>query len=155
MKIFKEPQIVYAHCDIPCGIYDPHAAQLAAITVIRMMDLINDSGDASGTIPTHNIARLTVVKEEHAEMCKHEIRVIWGDYFNEEHVKEYPELNDLVREIMALGSKTKQGIDRNIGVKLLDSVNRFAEIFWKTKGIETKLATPPHGPGEEIVYPIL
>ncbi len=155
MRIFKEPRVVYAHCDIPCGIYDPHSAQVAALTVIRMMDLISESGDASGTVPTHNIARYTEVKEKHAELCKHEVRIIWGDYFKEDQILEYPSLNDTVREIMVLASKSKQGIDRSAGLKLLEEVNRFAEIFWKTKGVETKRVVPPYGPNEEIVIPIL
>ena len=155
MRIFKGPQVVYEHCDIPCGIYDPHNAQVAVLTVIRMMDLINESGDASGTVPTHNIARFTAVKDEHAEICKREVRVIWGDYFKEEHLTEYPELNNLVHEIMTLASKARQGIERNIGVELLDSVNKFAEIFWKTKDVETKRVVSPYNPKLEVVYPVL
>lgn len=154
MKIFKSPQIVYAHCDIPCGIYDPYAAQLAALTVIRMMDLINDSGDASGTVPTHNIARYTAVKDEHAELCKKEIRVIWGDYFKDEHFAEFREIDDLVREVMRAASRARQGIDRTIGVGLLESVNKVAEIFWKTKGIETKRVKFTSKSEEEIVIPV-
>jgi len=155
MRSFKSPQIVYAHCDIPCGIYDPHNVQVAALTVIRMMDLINESGDASGTVPTHNISRYTTVKEEHAELCKKEVRVIWGDYFKEEHLSKHPDLANIVHEIMSLSSKAKQGIDRNTGVELLGVVNKFAEIFWETEGIETKRVTSPYKPEEEIVYPVL
>ena len=29
-----------AHCDVPCGIYDPIVAQINALTVVRMMDLM-------------------------------------------------------------------------------------------------------------------
>jgi len=155
MRLIRPIGVVYAHCDIPCGIYDPHNAQLAALTVIRMMDLISESGDASGTIPTHNIARFTSVKEEHAEMCKKEVRVIWGDYFKDEHIAENPNLNEIVREIMFLASKARQGIDRNVGVELLGAVNELAEIFWKTKEVETKRVASPYKPNEEIVYPVL
>jgi len=155
MRFFRPPQIVYAHCDIPCGIYDPHHAQVAALTVIRMMDLINESGDASGTIPTHNVARYTAVKEEHAELCKNEVRVIWGDYLKEEHFAKYPELNEVTHSVMQLASKTRQGIDRIVAVELLGAVNRFSEIFWETKGVKTKRVPAPYEPREEIVYPIL
>ncbi|HFQ62329.1 MAG TPA: superoxide dismutase, Ni, partial [Epsilonproteobacteria bacterium] len=32
---------VKAHCDVPCGIYDPIVAQIAALSVVRMVDLMN------------------------------------------------------------------------------------------------------------------
>jgi nickel superoxide dismutase len=66
------PAIIHAHCDIPCGIYDPHNAQLAAHTVIRMVGLISEKKDS-----VHDIARLTHVKEEHAEIVKKEIRILF------------------------------------------------------------------------------
>lgn len=122
---------VYAHCDIPCGIYDPYLAQMAAHTVLRMTKLIKEAeGD------NHKIARLTHVKEDHAEIVKKEIRIIWGDYFKEEHLKDYPSLHDLVWKIMKLASKTKQGIDESVCQDLLSSVQEFAEVFWKSKGLE-------------------
>ncbi|MBU2101319.1 superoxide dismutase, Ni [Patescibacteria group bacterium] len=148
-NLFKKPKVVYAHCDIPCGIYDPHEAQLSVLTVIRMMDLIADSED------DHDTARYIAVKEAHAEKCKHEIRVMWGDYFKEEHIEEYPELHDLTHRIMALGSKVKQNTEREVAEELLGAVNEFAEIFWKTKGVEIKKIKAPYGPEEEVFYPDL
>ncbi|MDD5711001.1 MAG: superoxide dismutase, Ni [Candidatus Colwellbacteria bacterium] len=148
-KLFREPQTVYAHCDIPCGIYDPHAAQLAALTIIRMTDLIG-----AGQNP-HDITRYTVVKEEHTEKCKHEVRVIWGDYFREEHLQKHPELHGLVYQIMQAASKARQTSDRTAAVELLELVNKFAEIFWETKGVQTKRVKSPQKIEEEIVYPML
>lgn len=145
-----------AHCDIPCGIYDPITAQIAALTVIRMVDLAGELQKEHPTqdAPFHNsLARYVAVKEEYAEKCKHEIRIIWGDYFKPEHFEKYPELNGLVHEILQLASKSRQNIDRSSGLQLLKSVNRFAQIFWETKGVATKLAKAPYEPGEQIVYP--
>ena len=98
--IFK-PSIAYAHCDIPCGIYDPHEAQMAAHTVLRMTSMINDLQLASEKIEDrkkflHQFTRLTKVKEDHAELIKHQVRIIWGDYFKSEHLEEYKDLHDLV-----------------------------------------------------------
>lgn len=149
--LFRRPQVVYAHCDIPCGIYDPHNAQVTALTVIRMMDLIADASDKQ----IHDVVRYTAVKEEHAELCKREVRVIWGDYFKEEHFAKYPDLNEVTHSIMQLGSKARQGVDRVVAVELLRAVNRFAEIFWETKGVETKRTVSPYEPKEEVVYPVL
>ena len=71
-----------AHCDIPCGIYDPSAAQIAALTVVRMIDLITDlesKGNPHDAAFHNTLGRYVTVKEEHAEKAKHEIRIIWGD----------------------------------------------------------------------------
>ena len=148
-RFFKKLPVVYAHCDIPCGIYDPHRAQLAALTVIRMADLLKEKKD------THNIVRLTAVKEEHAEICKQEIRIIWGDYFKAEHFVKYPEIDKLSHEIMQLSSKTRQSTDKEAAAELLRAVSRFAEIFWETKGVKTKRTKAPYEPMEEIVVPEL
>lgn len=149
---------VEAHCDIPCGIYDPHQAQIGALTVIRMVDLMNSlikthSGDK---VEFHNsMARYVAVKEEHAELAKHEIRVIMGDFIKEAHVEKYPQLSGLVHKIMQLGSKARQTVDRESALAFLDAINEFAEIFWQIKGIETKRAKSPYSVSEEIVLPVL
>src|SRR3990167_4934892 len=109
---------IYAHCDIPCGIYDPHEAQVAAHTVIRMTQLIEETKASSDNAPfderkkiIHQISRLTKVKEEHAEKVKNEVRIIWGDYFKSEHLAKFPNLHDQVFEIMKLASRVKQSVD--------------------------------------------
>jgi nickel superoxide dismutase len=147
-----------AHCDIPCGIYDPHLAQVAALTVIRMIDLMGDLSNApqKDTPEYYNsMTRYILIKEEHGELLKREIRVIFGDYFKKEHVDKYPELPTLVHKIMQLGSKVRQTVGRDSALELLGSVNRFAEIFWETKGIATKKAKAPYKPSEDVVYPVL
>jgi len=157
--IFK-PSIAYAHCDIPCGIYDPHEAQVAAHTIIRMVQLINEL-EVSGKDPTFEerkkiisqVSRLTKVKEEHAEIVKHQVRIIWGDYFKDEHVEKYPNLHKLVFNIMKQASKARQEVNLEAVRQLLGSVLEFAEIFWQTKGRETirvKSGYPTEG---EIVLP--
>lgn len=147
-----------AHCDIPCGIYDPHQSQVAALTVIRMIDLMGELKQAHQpeTIEYQNsMARYILVKEEHAELVKREVRVIWGDYIKQEHLDKYPELPGLVHKIMQLGSKARQGANREVACDLLVAVNRFAEIYWETKGVQTKRVKAPYKPGEEIVHPVL
>jgi nickel superoxide dismutase len=156
-RIFHFPR-ARAHCDIPCGIYDPHLAQLAVLTVIRMDDLIADLAKAETTdkVAYHNsMTRYIAIKEEHAELCKREVRVIWGDYFKQEHVDKFPELPNLTHKIFQLGSKARQTADREVAMQLLEAVNRFAEIYWETKGIATKRVKAPYKPSEEVVYPVL
>ena len=151
-------EVAQAHCDIPCGIYDPHHAQLAALTVIRMVDLMEGlvKEHKTDTLEFQNsMSRYVAVKEEHAETCKHEIRVIWGDYLKANHLEKYPQVHGLVHKIMQLGSKARQTTDRETAVNLLDAVNEFAEIFWDTKGVKTKKVKAPYKPEELVVYPDL
>jgi len=149
---------VSAHCDIPCGIYDPHQAQVAVLTVIRMIDLMNDlaKGEPKDLLTAHNsLTRYVLIKEESAELCKREVRVIFGDFIKKEHVDKYPELPTLFHKIMQGGSKVRQTVSRESALELLAAVNRFAEIFWEIKGIATKKVKAPYKPEEEIVYPVL
>lgn len=127
---------IYAHCDIPCGIYDPHSAQQAAHTVIRMTNLISELPETGNKENNHKLARYTRVKEEHAEIVKHEIVVLWGDYFKEEHLKKYPHLQEAVFHTLKLASKAKQEIDMQAAKDLLEHTQEIAEIFYKTKDIE-------------------
>jgi nickel superoxide dismutase len=145
---------VKAHCDIPCGIYDPIVAQINALTVVRMMDLMAGL-EGEGVAYNNSMSRYIAVKEEHAEAAKHEIRVIFGDFIKDDHVEKYPELPNLVHKIMQLGSKSRQTADRAHGVALVEAINRFAEIFWAIKGVAIKKAKAPYAPALEMVYPDL
>jgi nickel superoxide dismutase len=149
VKPFKR---VKAHCDIPCGIYDPIFSQVAALTVIRMVDMIRDAEEKGRT---DTVARCLANKEEHAEKCKHEVRVLFGDYFKPDHLEHYPELQNLNFSILKTASLCKQEIDRDKGMDLLKQVNRLAEIFWTTKNKKTKRVKAPYEPQEEIVIPEL
>lgn len=143
-----------AHCDVPCGIYDPITAQIAALTVVRMVDLMH-ALDAEGVAYQNSMSRYIAVKEEHAEKAKHEIRVIWGDYIKAPHLEQFPELHSLTHKIMQFGSKSRQTADREAAVEFVEDINRFAEIFWATKSVPTKRAKAPYAPALELVYPVL
>ena len=145
----------HAHCDVPCGIYDPAPAQIAALTVVRMLDLmlgLENSDDKSKSEYHNSMSRYIAVKEEHAEKAKHEIRVIWGDYFKKD---KHPNVDELVHKIMQLGSKCRQTTDREAGLAFVDAINEFASIFWESKGIAVKRAKAPYAPALEMVYPNL
>ena len=143
-----------AHCDVPCGIYDPIVAQINALTVVRMMDLMS-ALEGSGNAYDNSMSRYIAVKEEHAEKAKHEIRVIFGDFINDAHIEAHPELPALFHKIMKLGGKARQTADRENGVAFVNAINQFAEIFWAVKGIATKKAKAPYAPALEVVYPDL
>ena len=131
---------VFAHCDIPCGIYDPHVAQMAAHTVIRMTQMILDlkKGEADEEKKHYisQIARMTHVKEDHAKTCEDELSTLLNDYFKDEHFGKFPELKDLVYKTIKLTGKTRQNIDLEAAKELLENTQKIAEIFWKTKDKE-------------------
>ncbi len=146
-----------AHCDIPCKIYDPSTAQIAALSVIRLTDLLLEIGEKETlTLADHaQISRLTTEKESHAEKVKHEVRVMWGDYFKQPQFDVFPDTSELVHKIMLAGSGCKQHVNREKGESLLALVNEFATRFWETKGVKTKTVTCPYPPSLNVVYPDL
>ena len=153
----KPIEHVSAHCDIPCKIYDPIISQLAVLTMIRLVDLIEEieKKDSLSLADHAQVSRLIAQKEEHGHKVKDEIRIIWGDYIKEPQLEKYPELHNLVHSIMLQSSKVKQNIDKNAALELLEKVNRFAEIFWDSKGIDTFKAKSPYPPEKELIYPDL
>jgi len=143
-----------AHCDIPCGIYDPAPALIAALSVIRLMDIMQENAEKpAGLERDAAIARCVAMKELEAAKVKDEIRVIWGDYFKAPQIEKHPNIHGLVHEIMVTAGKCKQTTARENGEKLLELVNDFAKIFWETKGIETEMKTSPYAPNLDVVRP--
>ena len=144
----------YAHCDIPCKIYDPAVVQVAALSVVRILDIISELEDSSKGNQSE-LARLTIEKENQARIVKDEIRIIWGDYFKDPQIEMYPNIHSLVHSIMMSGSKCKQSIDRQNGLDLVELVNEFTEAFWGTKDVKTQRVIAPYPPALEVVQPIL
>lgn len=125
---------VYAHCDIPCGIYDPHTAQLASQTVLKMVQKINElPQDNPNVTDRNNFVRMVKVKEEHAENCKREILILWTDYFKEEHLEKFPDLHTLVWKTTKLCSDNKRAVDEAKAKELVEAVDKIADIFNQTK----------------------
>ena len=143
-----------AHCDIPCKIYDPAVVQVAALTVVRILDIISELEESSKGNQSE-LARLAIEKENQARIVKDEIRIIWGDYFKDPQIEMYPNIHSLVHSIMMSGSKCKQSIDRQNGLDLVEQVNEFTEAFWGTKDVKTQRVIAPYPPALEVVQPIL
>ena len=136
-------------------------AQIAALTVVRMVQLIQglqkpDAGASKEEWDTYTmqISRYTAVKEEHAKMCEHEIVVLWTDYFKADHLQKHPNLHDVVWRTTKLTSTVKQQINMDAAQQLLAGCQEIAEIFWDTRGVKTKRQVSNQGQvGGEIVYP--
>ncbi len=147
---------VQAHCDIPCKIYDPSSSIIAALSVIRLIDIMNETHsmeDKSSIDYQNTMTRCIQRKEEESEKLKKEIRIIWGDYFKTPQFKAFPEAHNTVHQIMMLASATKQGTDRKKAEELLELTNQFAEIFWATKEVETERKIAPYPPSLAVVRP--
>ena len=154
--MFNIKNIAQGHCDIPCKIYDPCIAQVAALTVVRLLNLIKDMTkgklDAS---QASRLGRLTAEKERECQIVKSEVVIIWGDFFKEPQIVEYPNIHDLTHSIMRCASKCKQDLDASDGEELLALVNQFADIFWQSKGYSTELLAAPYPPSLGVVKPVL
>ena len=122
-----------AHCDIPCGIYDPRDAIQAAQTVIRMTELIEELGTPSSVADHNSFARYVQVKEEHAKKAKDDILVIWTDYFKPEHLGANPDLHTQVWEACKLGSHVKQHVDMAKAVEFKAALEKIGQAFADSK----------------------
>ena len=133
----------HAHCDIPCGIYDPIAAKIAAQTVLKMvmrLEAMEPPGpgvSADERRTSFNTAnRYIVVKEEHPQLVKKELDILWHDYFRPDHLEKYPDLHTQIWQANKLASQNKQSVDLDAAKQLVDTVDKIAEVFWATKGVE-------------------
>lgn len=139
---FFPPQAAYAHCDVPCGIYDPKAAQVAAQTVAKMVDkIINppelDEKSIGSRLNYHNaMTRYVIEKEEQAEICKKELLILWTDFFKDEHLKAFPKLHETFWNAAKLCSKNKQTVSLEFAQELVKAVDEIADIFNKAKAAQ-------------------
>jgi nickel superoxide dismutase len=139
-----------AHCDIPCGIYDPTAAKIAAKTVERMVMQIEELTPPEGFPQAFDIEAMKAlqnmlvrrirVKEDHAEQCKRELLILWTDFFKPEHLEKHPELHEIFWKAAKLCSKNKQEINDDAAKELVEVVDEIAKVFYEAKGAPEKYA---------------
>ena len=129
MRIFAPKLTVHAHCDLPCGVYDPAQARIEAESVKAIMEKYQDNDDAVFR------TRALLIKEQRAELVKHHLWVLWTDYFKPPHFEKYPQLHQLFNEATkAAGAAGGTGtVDPAEGQKLLDKIAEIDKIFWETK----------------------
>ena len=116
-----------AHCDLPCGVYDPEQARIEAESCHRILEKYAANED-----PVFR-GRCIHIKEERAELVKHHLDVLWHDYFKPEHLEKYPQLHDLFWNATKEAGLAKKAQDPAQGQKLLDSIDEIGKIFWETK----------------------
>ncbi len=124
MKFIKP---VYAHCDLPCGVYDPAQAKIEAQSVKNIMDKYTDDLHIEDKI------RAVMIKEQRCELVKHHLWVLWTDYFKPEHLDKYPDLHDKFWKATKQAGQCKKTTDAKEADKLLAMIDEIAEILWETK----------------------
>ncbi len=123
----RPPEQVHAHCDLPCGVYDPAQARIEAESVKGCQEKYQGSDDDVFK------QRAVKIKEERAELVKHHLWVLWTDYFKPEHKEKYPQLHDLFWDATKAAGESKKSQDPADGQKLLDLIAQIDGIFWETK----------------------
>lgn len=135
-KIFPL-QSAYAHCDVPCGIYDPKPAQIAAETVVKMVEKIEGLPKENPKVEDRSLfVRAVWTKEEHAQKCKEELLILWTDFFKPEHLELFPDLHDKFWKATKLCSKNKQSVDMKAAQDLKTAVDEIADMFAKVKATQ-------------------
>jgi nickel superoxide dismutase len=132
-KKFIKP--VYAHCDVPCGIYETDTMTHAAATCKRMVEKYHEIGEVDDDEPeTMNTAiRCVMTKEKHAQKCKDELYLLWSDYFKPEHLEKFPQLHDTFWQATKQCSKVKQTMSAEECDKLISLVHDIAHMFADSK----------------------
>ena len=128
-RLLEPKTTVYAHCDLPCGVYDPAQARIEAESVKAIMEKYQGNDD-----PVFR-TRALIIKEQRAELVKHHLWVLWTDYFKPPHFEKYPQLNQLFNEATKLAgaSGTKGSVDVAVADQLLGKIEEISKIFWETK----------------------
>ena len=130
-RLLAPTTIARAHCDLPCGVYDPEQARIEAESCLRIIEKYGTNED-----PAYR-ARAIAIKEERAELVKHHLDVLWHDYFKPEHVEKVPNLHELFWNATKAASKVKASVDPADGQKLLDLIDE-VDAAWKKTGGNTK-----------------
>ena len=128
-RLFAPRTTVYAHCDLPCGVYDPAQARIEAQSVKAIIEKYAGNEDPEFR------TRAILIKEQRAELVKHHLWVLWTDYFKPAHFEKYPQLHQLFNEATKLAGAAggKGTTDVAKADELLAKIDEIATIFWETK----------------------
>jgi nickel superoxide dismutase len=139
LRFVSPKTVVRAHCDLPCGVYDPEQARIEAESCYRIIEKYAANDD-----PAYR-TRAIHIKEERAELVKHHLDVLWHDYFKPEHLDAVPGLHDLFWQASKAASKVKASTELADAQKLLDLIDQVDEAWKSTGGLEkTRVAGRPN-----------
>jgi nickel superoxide dismutase len=142
MEWIRPSRTVEAHCDLPCGIYDPEQARIEAESCLKIDEKYADSKDETFR------ARAVVIKEERAELAKHHLDVLWSDWYKpEKHDAKFPQLKEVLKQAVSQGSKVKASMDKAEAQKWLELIDQVDQIWQKAGGPqETRVARASAAP---------
>ena len=128
-RLLEPRATVHAHCDLPCGVYDPAQARIEAESVKAICQKYADSTDPAFQ------TRALIIKEQRSELVKHHLWVLWTDYFKPPHFEKYPQLHTLFNEATKLAGAggAKGSMDPAVAEQLLGKIEEISKIFWETK----------------------
>jgi nickel superoxide dismutase len=129
MSLLAPKATAFAHCDLPCGVYDPAQARIEAESVKAICEKYQQNSDAEFR------ARAIQIKEERSDLVKHHLWVLWTDYFKPPHFEKYPQLHQLFNDATKLAGAggTKGSTDPATADALLARIEDISKIFWETK----------------------
>jgi len=137
IKSINSAPTALAHCDGPCGVYDPASARIAAEAALSMTKKILDltpPSEGSAAAYNNTMARYVAIKEEQAHIAKEELLVLWTDYFKPPHLEQYPDLHTTFWKAAKLCSSVKVEVNLEHAAELMNAIKEIHEIFWATKG---------------------
>ena len=137
IKSINSAPKAHAHCDGPCGVYDPSSARIAAEAALSMTKKILDlapPSEGSSAAYNNTLSRYVAIKEEQAHIAKEELLVLWTDYFKPPHLEQYPELHTTFWKAAKLCSSVKVEVSIEHATELMNAIKEIHEIFWATKG---------------------
>ena len=128
-RILTPRTVVSAHCDLPCGVYDPAQARIEAESIKAIIAKVADNPDPDFR------TRAILIKEQRSELVKHHLWVLWTDYFKAPHFEKYPNLHQLFNEATKLAGAggAKGSLDESVADQLLAKIDEIAKIFRETK----------------------
>jgi nickel superoxide dismutase len=129
VRLLEPKTTVYAHCDLPCGVYDPAQARIEAESVKAIAEKYQANQDPEFR------TRAVLIKEQRSELVKHHLWVLWTDYFKPPHFEKYPQLHELFNQATKLAGAggTKGSNDVAKADELLAKIDEISKIFWETK----------------------
>ncbi|MEB3355508.1 MAG: superoxide dismutase, Ni [Synechococcales bacterium] len=139
IKAWFPAEAAHAHCDGPCGVYDPASARIAAEAVVSMTKKIlaltppAPSDSHAMAAYENTMSRFVAIKEEQAQITKDELLILWTDYFKPVHLEKFPDLHDTFWKAAKLCSACKVEVSQEHCTELMEAIEKIHQMFWATK----------------------
>lgn len=133
-RLLRPRHTASAHCDGPCGVYDPASARIAAEAVASMARKLEALPEGGDLATANTRARFISIKEQQAELAKHELNLLWTDYFKPEHLEANPQLWEVFWKAAKLCSQNKVEVNVQAAEELLDTIHQVHDLYWGSKG---------------------